>query len=81
MIAAYKIHTIDSFTYMITWIQVSEPYRRMGIGGWLLAHAAGVIETRGGRSILVNSEPQPFLTRFGFVEVNEQELRYDMIQE
>ena len=81
IIAAYKVAPLDLQSYEITTLQVLKDYRGMGIGSWLLAHAVGVIETKGGRLVTVRWPTNSFLSRFGFREMGANELCYEIIQE
>ena len=51
VIGAYRFQPINALMYQILSLRVIEPYRGRGIGRWLLAHALGVIESKGGRVI------------------------------
>ena len=62
-------------------VMVSEPYRRNGVGRWLVGHAIGVAESRGGRQLLAPlAGPGDFLLGLGF-QGQPNDYRFEMIPE
>lgn len=52
--------------YELKALMVHERYRQRGIGRWLLGHALGIAETRGGRVIAAPNAGATFFRRAGF---------------
>lgn len=72
VIAAYRVSTIDRFNFSIASIAVLPDYRGKGIGRWMLMHAMGLIESKGGRTVHANwGCSVPLLDRLGFVHDHE----------
>lgn len=67
VVAAYLIARIDEFNFSIAALAVNEHYRGEGLGHWMLLHALGLIESKGGRIVHAKwgSNP-PLLERVGF---------------
>jgi GNAT superfamily N-acetyltransferase len=62
-------------------VMVLEPYRRSGVGRWLVGHAIGVAESRGGRQLLaLLAGPGDFLPGLGF-QGQPNDYRFEMIPE
>ena len=62
-------------------VMVLEPYRRNGVGRWLVGHAIGVAESRGGRQLLAPlAGPGDFLPGLGF-QGQPNDYRFEMIPE
>lgn len=55
VIAAYRIEQQDVFNYSILSIAVDSNYRHQGIGRWMVLHAVGLIESKGGRVVHVTN--------------------------
>ena len=54
--------------YELKTLMVHESYRRRGIGRWLLGHALGIAETRGGRVVAAPNAGEVFFRRTGFAD-------------
>lgn len=54
--------------YELKALMVHERYRQRGIGRWLLGHALGIAETRGGRVIAAPNAGATFFRRAGFAD-------------
>lgn len=52
--------------YELKALMVHKRYRQRGIGRWLLGHALGIAETRGGRVVAVPNTGEAFFRRAGF---------------
>lgn len=75
-VAAYHVKPKTEQEYVLRALVVRENYRRRGIGRWMLAHALGVVESKGGRSVLVNSTRTIALfEKLGFERVSKNQLR------
>ncbi|MYD42610.1 MAG: GNAT family N-acetyltransferase [Gammaproteobacteria bacterium] len=75
VIAAYKLRRLSAVTYEIERLGVALSYRHQGLGSWLLAHAVGIAESKGGREVVVNSSYCGFFGRLGFEAIADHELR------
>lgn len=63
----YAIRPLQSPRYELVTLIVDERYRRQGLGRWLLGHAIGLAETKGGREIVVRAPAsRRFFARAGF---------------
>jgi GNAT superfamily N-acetyltransferase len=67
IVAAYGIRPLTRTRYELVALVVAEGWRGKGFGRWMLGHAIGLAESRGGREVLVRGQrPAGFLRRFGF---------------
>ena len=65
--SVYVVRPLSATRYELCNLAVAPPYRRKGLGRWLLGHAIGLSETKGGREILVrNARPRGLFERAGF---------------
>lgn len=64
---AYGIRPHSAARYELVVLIVAEGFRGKGLGRWLLGHAIGLAETKGGREIVTcDRSAERFLVRFGF---------------
>lgn len=67
---AYGIRPLEATRYELVTLIVAAGYRRRGLGRWLLGHAIGLAETKGGREIVTalprDQAARRFLTSLGF---------------
>ena len=71
----------DGETYLLHGLVVDPSWRKQGLGRWLVGHAIGVAESKGGRHLLFPHKQAPrFLSHIGFVE-DPRGQRFDLIQE
>jgi GNAT superfamily N-acetyltransferase len=63
VVGAYVIRPLTPTRYELCSLVVASPYRRRGLGSWLLGHAIGLAETKGGREILIRQTPSQPLFR------------------
>ena len=71
----------DKGVFVIRSLIVDQANRRKGIGRWLLGHAIGVAESKGGRQLLLRSQlSKAFFFKFDFYE-EETNLKYDLIRD
>ena len=77
----YELDRSDEGVFIIRSLIVDQANRRKGIGRWLLGHAIGVAESKGGRQLLLRSQlSKAFFLRFDFYE-EETNLKYDLIRD
>jgi GNAT superfamily N-acetyltransferase len=70
-----------SSDYRLAMVSVVEEFRRNGVGRWLVGHAIGVAESRGGRELLASLPgPEAFFRGLGFAGGSGQ-FRFAMIPE
>jgi ribosomal protein S18 acetylase RimI-like enzyme len=67
-VGVYVVRPLSPTRYELCNLAVAPLYRRKGLGRWLLGHAIGLSETKGGREILVrNARQRGLFERAGFV--------------
>ncbi|MCY3627964.1 MAG: GNAT family N-acetyltransferase [Gammaproteobacteria bacterium] len=67
VIAAYWIEQHDPFNFTIKSFAVDKVYRKQGLGRWMVLHAVGLIESKGGRTAHAQfDKPVSFLETCGF---------------
>ena len=66
---AYRLAQVEADRFEIVALAVYPAYRGVGIGRWLLGHAVGIAESRGGR-IVDAKGPAGFLVHAGFERHN-----------
>jgi len=77
----YELDRSDKGVFVIRSLIVDQANRRKGIGRWLLGHAIGVAESKGGRQLLLRSQlSKAFFLKFDFYE-EETNLKYDLIRD
>ena len=70
VLGGYRLERLRGVCFALRTLGVYAPYRRRGVGRWLLGHALGVAESKGGRSVEAHEVPPAlgrFLLRAGFV--------------
>lgn len=69
--------------YVLQMVAVQEQYRHQNVGRWLMGHAIGVAESKGGRGLLVpHTAQQDFFLTLGFkADETIGGFRFQMIQE
>ena len=65
VIGAYAIVRESPLEFSLVMLHVVPQYRGAGLGRWLLAHALGLAESKGGRSMGTGCDA-PLLRRVGF---------------
>ena len=58
VVGAYLSTRTDPNTFTIEALIVDHPFRRCGIGRWLLGHALGVAESKGARAVRLACRPR-----------------------
>ncbi len=72
VIGAYAIRPLSPTSFELVGLIVADGYRRRGLGRWLLGHAIGLAETKGGREVLARGEGgRRFLERMGFAAATD----------
>ena len=51
VVAAYEITQQDTWNFSVVSLSVARPYQKQGLGRWMLLHAVGLIESKGGRVV------------------------------
>lgn len=80
VVGAYRLRRLAATRFLLAALGVHPPYRGRGAGHWLLGHALGVAESKGGRSVVACAADCPraqrFLRQRGFVamEGNDADL-------
>lgn len=70
VIAAYEVEQNDTWNFSVLTLKVAESYRNLGLGRWMLLHAVGLIESKGGRIVHARCRNHKrFVTGNGFTEV------------
>jgi GNAT superfamily N-acetyltransferase len=65
---AYVVEALAPTRFCLRLLVVEPGYRGKGLGAWLLGHAIGLSESKGGREIVVpDTRPRSLFTRVGFV--------------
>lgn len=70
VLGAYRLERLRGVRFALRALGVYAPYRGHGVGRWLLGHALGVAESKGGRSVVAHDAAPAlgrFLVRAGFV--------------
>ena len=81
VLGIYSMEKGEQLTYTLHGIVIDPKCRHQGLGRWLVGHAIGVAESKGGRHVLIASDKaKRFLSRIGFVD-DDRGQRYDLIQE
>jgi len=81
IVGAYGIRPLSSTCYELVALAIADGYRHRGFGRWLLGHAIGLAESRGGREIVFRGQRSAgFLRRFGFEPAGD-DLRLELIPE
>ena len=89
IIAGYAMHgpvgadSQGSTDFVLQMVAVQEKYRHQNVGRWLMGHAIGVAESKGGRCLSVpHAVHQDFFLTLGFkADVAIDGFRFQMIQE
>ena len=66
VVGAYRLARLEGERFEIRALAVDCAHRRRGVGRWLLRHAIGVAENRGGRLIDAPRDPVEFFRDSGF---------------
>lgn len=55
VVGVYVVEPDEPLVYCLRALVVATPYRRRGLGRWLLGHAIGLAESKGGRELRVSA--------------------------
>ncbi|MEQ8857126.1 MAG: GNAT family N-acetyltransferase [Pseudomonadales bacterium] len=67
VVGAYGIRPLAPTRFELVALIVADGYRRQGLGRWLLGHAIGLAETKGGREVFASArQGRRFLEGMGF---------------
>lgn len=81
IVAAYGIRPETPTRYELVALAVEDAWRGRAFGRWLMGHALGLAESRGGREVVVRGQRYAdFLRRFGF-EPSGNDLRLELTPE
>ena len=81
VLGMYAMDKGEQLTYTLHGVVVDPKWRQQGLGRWLVGHAIGVAESKGGRHVLFASDKaKRFMTHIGFVD-DALGQRFDLIQE
>ena len=80
VVAAYTFEKVTTDVYRILALRVIDSHSGRGIERWLLAHALGVIESKGGRcaELVAKTDCETF-TALGFKRIDSDTLKLDLI--
>jgi len=77
----YAMDHGDGTTFILHGVIVAPAWRRQGLGRWLVGHAIGVAESKGGRHVAFpGTHGLTFFAGIGF-QAQPRGLRYDLIPE
>lgn len=77
----YAMDRGDGQTYILHGVVVAPAWRKQGLGRWLVGHAIGVAESKGGRHVsFPGTQARRFFANVGFVAAGKSQ-RFDLIQE
>ena len=80
-VGVYVIKALTPTCYELLNLAVAPAYRKQGLGRWLLGHAIGIAESKGGREIVIRGTPERGLfQRTGF-KVEGDSLRLVLMPE
>ena len=84
-VAAYFLEQLPGYHFRLRFLLVDERWRRRGIGRWVVGHALGLAESKGGQALTAPScgATRRFLLRYGFAPTSDGEdlLRFDFVPE
>ena len=79
--AVYAMDRLDLTSFQLHGVVVARRWRRQGLGRWIIGHAIGVAESKGGRGIVLPSAGgSRCFSHIGF-ERQGDHWRYDLIPE
>ena len=81
VIAAYRFKQVSPSVFEICYLRVEEAFQGQGLGSWLLAHAIGIIESKGGREVITRCKQRTLFARVGFKQGLSDRLRLTLIPE
>lgn len=79
VLGAYAMDRLDAIQFHLHGVIVDRSHRKQGLGRWLVGHAIGVAESKGGRHLQAGTRAQVY-RRLGFAD-RDNTFIFDMIQE
>ena len=68
VVGVYAIRPLSPLAFRLEVLVVTKAFRRRGVGRWLLGHAIGLAESKGGRELAVSDgQARRFFLSAGFV--------------
>ena len=81
IVACYAMDRGSELTFVLHGVVVDPAHRKQGLGRWVVGHAIGVAESKGGRHLsLPAARGSRLFERIGFVR-DDGDLRFDLIPE
>jgi len=81
VLGLYAMNIADGETYQLLGIVIAPNARKQRVGRWLVGHALGVAESKGGRHVMfAHQRSGRFFTAIGFVTVDGGQ-RFDILPE
>ena len=81
VLGCYAMERVDTFHFSLLGVVVDRSYRHQGLGRWIVGHALGVAESKGGRHVhLASVGRSRCFERMGFLR-NSEGWVFDLIQE
>ena len=82
ILAAYAMNRTSSQMFHLEGVVVDQPVRKQGLGRWVIGHAIGVAESKGGRQLtLAQTGGSRCFAKIGFEPHNDGHWQFSMIQE
>ena len=81
VVGVYAVRPLSKVQFRIEAVAVAPPFRRQGLGSWLLRHAIGICETKGAREIIAARDPGTSLFALAGFESDGNLLRLRLMPE
>ena len=82
-VGVYLLEQSDGYGFRLIYLQVASAWQHRGIGRWILGHALGLAESKGGRALTAAAcaPLARFLRAYGFRESADSGLSYPFTPE